>query len=263
MERAIEAEYRRQVEALETGEGVVQETRRYDQKTGKTTSMRRKENSADYRYFPDPDLPEIYLSDAEMAEIRASIPALPDERRMRYMQQYGLTAYAAEQLTAERWLAEYFERAAGLAESPVALCNLILGEVFAQITLRDTAHTGERGPEALPIAPEHLAALSDMIGTGKVNSSTGKKILATLFDRDQDPVAYAQAHDLFTLTDPAVLEAAARETLEKNPDMVKTYLSGKTTVEKALMGKAMALTRGKADPEALRRKLLELLGKQG
>lgn len=263
VERAIEAEYRRQVEALETGEGVVQETRRYDQKTGKTTSMRRKENSADYRYFPDPDLPEIYLSDAEMAEIRASIPALPDERRMRYMQQYGLTAYAAEQLTAERWLAEYFERAAGLAESPVALCNLILGEVFAQITLRDTAHTGERGPEALPIAPEHLAALSDMIGTGKVNSSTGKKILATLFDRDQDPVAYAQAHDLFTLTDPAVLEAAARETLEKNPDMVKTYLSGKTTVEKALMGKAMALTRGKADPEALRRKLLELLGKQG
>ena len=96
----------------------MQETRRYDQKTGKTTSMRRKENSADYRYFPDPDLPEIYLSDAEMAEIRASIPALPDERRMRYMQQYGLTAYAAEQLTAERWLAEYFERAAGLAESP-------------------------------------------------------------------------------------------------------------------------------------------------
>ena len=263
VERAIEAEYRRQVEALETGEGVVQETRRYDQKTGKTTSMRRKENSADYRYFPDPDLPEIYLSDAEMAEIRASIPALPDERRMRYMQQYGLTAYAAEQLTAERWLAEYFERAAGLAESPVALCNLILGEVFAQITLRDTAHTGERGPEALPIALEHLAALSDMIGTGKVNSSTGKKILAALFDRDQDPVAYAQAHDLFTLTDPAVLEAAARETLEKNPDMVKTYLSGKTTVEKALMGKAMALTRGKADPEALRRKLLELLGKQG
>ena len=111
----------------------MQETRRYDQKTGKTTSMRRKENSADYRYFPDPDLPEIYLSDAEMAEIRASIPALPDERRMRYMQQYGLTAYAAEQLTAERWLAEYFERAAGLAESPMALCNLILGEVFAQI----------------------------------------------------------------------------------------------------------------------------------
>ena len=178
------------------------------------------------------------------------------------MQQYGLTAYAAEQLTAERWLAEYFERAAGLAQSPVALCNLILGEVFAQITLRDTAHTGERGPEALPIAPEHLAALSDMIGAGKVNSSTGKKILAALFDQDQDPAAYAQAHDLFTLTDPAALEAAAREALENNPDMVQTYLSGKTSVEKALMGKAMALTRGKADPEALRQKLLKLLGEQ-
>ncbi len=262
VERAIEAEYRRQVQALEAGEEVVQETRRYDQRTGKTSSMRRKENSADYRYFPDPDLPEIYLSDAEMAEIRASIPALPDERRMRYMQRYGLTAYAAEQLTAERWLAEYFEQAAALAQNPVALCNLILGEAFAQIALRDSEHTGERGPEALPVAPEHMAALSDMIGTGKVNSSTGKKILAALFDHDQDPEAYARTHDLFTLTDSAALEAAAREAVEKNPDMVRSYRAGKTSVEKALMGKAMALTRGKADPEALRQKLLELLGKQ-
>ena len=250
------------MQALEAGEEVVQETRRYDQRTGKTSSMRRKENSADYRYFPDPDLPEIYLSDAEMAEIRASIPALPDERRMRYMQRYGLTAYAAEQLTAERWLAEYFEQAAALAQNPVALCNLILGEAFAQIALRDSEHTGERGPEALPVAPEHMAALSDMIGTGKVNSSTGKKILAALFDHDQAPEAYARTHDLFTLTDSAALEAAAREAVEKNPDMVRSYHAGKTSVEKALMGKAMALTRGKADPEALRQKLLELLGKQ-
>ncbi|MEG2315215.1 MAG: Asp-tRNA(Asn)/Glu-tRNA(Gln) amidotransferase subunit GatB, partial [Clostridia bacterium] len=130
VERAIEAEYTRQLAAVEAGEAIVQETRRYDQKTGKTTSMRRKENSADYRYFPDPDLPEVYLSDAEMAELCARIPALPDERREQYMREYGLTAYAAEQLTAERWLAEYFENAVKQAASPVGLANLLLGEVF-------------------------------------------------------------------------------------------------------------------------------------
>lgn len=259
VERAIQAEYQRQVEAVESGETIVQETRRYDQRTGKTSSMRRKENSADYRYFPDPDLPEVYLSDAEMAQIRASIPALPDERRAQYMREYSLTAYAAEQLTAERWLAEYFERAAKLCQSPVALANLLLGEVFAQLTLRDTEKTGERDASALPIAPEHLAGLSDLISSGRVNSSTGKKILAVMFDGDCDPQAYARAHDLFTLTDASALEEAAGRVLAANPDMVKSYRAGKTNVEKALMGKAMAETKGKADPEQLRSIMLKML----
>lgn len=261
VERAIRAEYERQVHALEAGERIVQETRRYDQKTGRTSAMRRKEDSADYRYFPEPDLPEIVLTDAEMSELRAAIPVLPDERRAQYTSRYGLSAYAAEQLTAERWLADYFERAAELAADPAALCNLILGEVFAQMTLRDAAHTGDRGPEALPVAPEHLAALSDLIGAGRVNSSTGKKILAALFDADQDPVRYAETHDLFALTDPAALAAAAKQAIEQNPALVKSYLGGKTTVEKALMGKAMALTRGKADAERLREALLALLSR--
>ncbi len=259
VERAIQAEYQRQAAAIEAGEPIVQETRRYDQKTGKTSSMRRKENSADYRYFPDPDLPPVCLSDAQMAELRASIPVLPDERRAQYMRDYGLSAYAAEQLTAERWLAEYFEAAAAEAQSPAALCNLILGEAFAQIALRDTAHTGERDASSLPIAPGHLAKLSNLMSPGRVNISTGKKILSALFDKDCDPEAYAAANDLFTLTDAAVLEQAARKALALNPDMVQSYKAGKTNVEKALMGKAMAETRGKADPERLRKLLLTLL----
>ena len=175
------------------------------------------------------------------------------------MRDYGLSAYAAEQLTAERWLAEYFEAAAEEAQSPVALCNLILGEVFAQITLRDTAHTGERDASSLPIAPAHLAKLSDLISQSRVNSSTGKKILSALFDNDCDPEAYAAANDLFTLTDPAALERAARNALAANPGMVQSYKAGKTNVEKALMGKAMAETCGKADPERLRAILVGLL----
>ena len=259
VERAIAAEYARQVAALEAGEPVVQETRRYDQKTGKTTSMRRKENSADYRYFPDPDLPDILLSREEMEELRLSIPTLPDELRERFMREYGLSAYAAEQLSAERWLADYFTRAAALARDPVVLANLILGEAFAQMTLRDTERTGERDARSLPVSPEHMAALADLLATSRLNSSTGKKILSAMFDSDCDPEQYATEHDLFTLSDEGALRAAVQKVLAQNPDMVVSYRSGKTNVEKALMGKAMAETRGKADPERLRELLMERL----
>ncbi len=266
VERAIQAEYDRQVAALEAGEEVVQETRRYDQKTGKTTSMRRKENSADYRYFPDPDLPEVRLTDADMEAIRAEIPTLPDARREAYRSEYGLSAYAAEQITAERWLAEYFEEAAAVAQSPVGVANLLQGEVFALMSARATeaeksGRSATEGRESLPVSPTHLAKLSDLLADGRVNSSTGKKILAALFIEDCDPEAYAEAHGLFTVSDDATLADAITRTLAENPDMVQTYRDGKVNVEKALMGKAMAVTRGKANPEKLAQMLHEALGR--
>ncbi len=266
VERAIQAEYDRQVAALEAGEEVVQETRRYDQKTGKTTSMRRKENSADYRYFPDPDLPEVRLTDADMEAIRAEIPTLPDARREVYRSEYGLSAYAAEQITAERWLAEYFEEAAAVAQSPVGVANLLQGEVFALMSARATEAeksgcSAVEGWESLPVSPTHLAKLSDLLADGRVNSSTGKKILAALFIEDCDPEAYAEAHGLFTVSDDATLADAITRTLAENPDMVQTYRDGKVNVEKALMGKAMAVTRGKANPEKLAQILHEALGR--
>ena len=266
VERAIQAEYDRQVAALEAGEEVVQETRRYDQKTGKTTSMRRKENSADYRYFPDPDLPEVRLTDADMEAIRAEIPTLPDARREAYRSEYGLSAYAAEQITAERWLAEYFEEAAAVAQSPVGVANLLQGEVFALMSARATEAeksgcSAVEGRESLPVSPTHLAKLSDLLADGRVNSSTGKKILAALFIEDCDPEAYAEAHGLFTVSDDATLADAITRTLAENPDMVQTYRDGKVNVEKALMGKAMAVTRGKANPEKLAQMLHEALGR--
>jgi aspartyl-tRNA(Asn)/glutamyl-tRNA(Gln) amidotransferase subunit B len=264
VERAIQAEYDRQVAALEAGEEVVQETRRYDQKTGKTTSMRRKENSADYRYFPDPDLPEVRLTDADMEAIRAEIPTLPDARREAYRNEYGLSAYAAEQITAERWLAEYFEEAAAVAQSPVGVANLLQGEVFALMGVRATeaeksGSSAAEGRESLPVSPTHLAKLSDLLADGRVNSSTGKKILSALFSEDCDPEAYAEAHGLFTVSDDATLTDAITRTLTENPDMVRTYRGGKVSVEKALMGKAMAVTRGKANPEKLAQMLHEAL----
>ncbi len=250
VERAIEAEYRRQVDVLEQGGEVCQETRRYDQKTGLTYGMRQKENSADYRYFPEPDIPWIEVTPDELRDLRASIPPLPDERR-EHLLSLGLPPRASELLTEELWLSNLFDQAAALAADPVALANLILGEGFSLMT--------QRGLDVLPIKPERLAALSGLMASGKVNSTTGKKILAALFDGDFDPEAYAKEHDLFLITDDAYLETIVQNVLAANPDMVMRYASGKINVAKALMGKAMAEARGKADPEKLSALVLRLL----
>ncbi|HPF88472.1 MAG TPA: Asp-tRNA(Asn)/Glu-tRNA(Gln) amidotransferase subunit GatB, partial [Candidatus Limiplasma sp.] len=256
VERAIKAEYERQIAAMESGEEIVQETRRYDQKSGKTSSMRRKENSADYRYFPDPDLPEVRLTDEQMNDIKAEIPVLPDARREAYMRDYGLTAYAAEQLTSERWMADYFEQAAAHAKSAVNIANLLQGEVFAILSARATEAeknglSAPEGIESLPIAPINLAKLSDLMVDSRVNSSTGKRIVGAMFEQDCDPETYAQAHALFTVSDDAILREIVQKVIDQNPAMVESYCKGKVTVERALMGKAMAETKGKADPEQL------------
>lgn len=251
VERAISAESRRQAAILEAGGAVLQETRRYDQKTGLTYGMRRKENSADYRYFPEPDLPEVFLSESELEALRALIPVLPDERAARYVQLYGLTPDEAERMASERWLAEYFESAAELAQSPSTLKHLMLGEAFAQMALR--------GLERLPVAPERMARLSDLASSGRVNSTTAKKLLSAMLDTDCEPEAYAAEHGLFLLTDEGALLEAARRAVRENPAMVERYLGGKTNVEKALMGKAMALTKGRAEPERLRACLTRVL----
>ena len=264
VERAIKAEYERQIAAVEAGEEIVQETRRFDQKTGKTSSMRRKENSADYRYFPDPDLPEVRLTEEQMEAIKAEIPALPDARREAYMRDYGLTAYAAEQLTSERWLADYFEEAVTHAKSAVSVANLLQGEVFAILSARaaeaeKNGAAAPEGAESLPVSPANLAKLGDLMADGRVNSSTGKRILGVLFTQDCDPEAYAQQHALFAVSDDVILMETVERTLAQNPDMVESYRKGKTTVERALMGKAMAATKGKADPERLSQLLQQAL----
>ena len=250
VERAIRAEYARQAEILDAGGTVLQETLRFDQRTGKTIVMRRKETTGDYRYFPEPDLPPVVFSAEELEQLRASLPMLPDKKRALFQQKYGLPRKAAELLTDEKWLADYF--------MPAALANLLLGEVFARLTLRETPGT-ERDETSLPIPPRRLAALSNLLDEGRVNSSTGKKILAALFDEDVEPETYAQEHGLFLVTDENVLRQAAEQALRDNPSMVKGYLRGKFTVEKALMGKAMALARGRADPERLSQLVHEAL----
>lgn len=165
VQRAIEEEYRRQVEAVERGETIVQETRRFDQQTGKTSAMRRKENANDYRYFPDPDLATIVTGEDTLAAWREELPVLPDQRKARYMADYGLTAYAAEQLVSEKALAEYFEAACESTAAPKTLANLMLTEVFRLLPPESTA---------IPLAPAHLGRLADMVEQGDISAGVAK-----------------------------------------------------------------------------------------
>lgn len=240
--KAIEQEYQRQVEAVEKGERIVQETRRFDQATGKTYSMRRKEDANDYRYFPDPDLMPIETPLSQIEALRREIPPLPDERKAAYIRDYGLTPYAAEQLTGLREIADYFEQAAMLTHAPVTLCNLLITEIFRLLPPESTA---------IPISPAHLAGLADLLEEGQVNSSAGKKVLSILWEQDQDPGEVVRAQGLSQLSDPEALLAAVREAISQNPKLAEGYKKGKDATAKALMGQAMALTQGKANPVKL------------
>ena len=170
--RAVEYEFRRQVEALEAGEEIIQETRRFDQASGKTFSMRRKEDANDYRYFPDPDLPPIEVSPDLLRELQAQIPVLPDQRKKEYVKRFGLTDYAAEQITLSREAADYFEQAARRTRYPKLAANLVLSEVMRLMP----ADGGE-----IPVAPEHLGKLADLFGDGRINSGTCRQAVAQLW----------------------------------------------------------------------------------
>ncbi len=237
--KAIDYEYRRQVDAVESGEGVIQETRRFDANTGKTYSMRKKEDANDYRYFPDPDLPPIVITEQKLAELKAEIPMLPDERKALYTEKFGLTAYDSEVITNELAVADYFETAAEKTRYPKLAANMLITDVLRAC---DT----ESG--MLPVKPERLAALSDLLGDGKINSLTAKKIIAALLESDFDPEDYVMAHGLEQINDRAVLEEFVREVLASDSKSVSSYKAGKTAALKAVVGKVMAKTAGKANP---------------
>ncbi len=250
VQRAIEEEYRRQVECARKGEAIVQETRRFDQQTGKTTAMRRKENANDYRYFPDPDLPPIVLDKSAVDDLRASLPPLPDERKARYMADFGLSAYAAEQLVSDKLLADYFEEAAAATPAVKTLANLMLTEVFR---LR------ENEDASISILPAHLAAVAQMQEAGEINNSAAKKTVAALWQQDEEPADYIARCGLRQLSDEATLRAFVSAALAENPAMVAGYKAGKDKLKKALMGEAMRKSGGMANPAILQRLMDEAL----
>lgn len=248
--KAIEYEFRRQVDAIEAGEEIVQETRRFDSDTGETYSMRRKENANDYRYFPDPDLPPIEISDELLERLKSEIPMLPDERRAVYMNEYGLTAYDADVITSELSTADYFDRCASRTAYPKLAANILITDL---LKLADP-DTGE-----LPIKAERPAEIAELLGTQRINSTTAKKIVKELVGGDFDVNKYVADNALEQINDREVLYELAKSVVEANPKSVEDYRRGKAVALKSLVGQVMGRTGGKANPTIVNELVEELV----
>ena len=250
--RAIEYEFARQVSVLEEGGEVIQETRRFDMNTGKTSSMRSKENADDYRYFPDPDLVPILVSEVLRRELAERIPVLPDQRKAQYQTQYGLSSLTAEALVTRKDIADYFEAVAQGTRYPLLAANLVAGEV-ARLCPEE---------QAIPVAPEHIASLADLLGEGRVNGSTCKRVVALLFQEDQEPGALIEAQGLQQISDEKVLLPLAREVLEQSQKVVSDLQRGNKNAFHALVGQMMKKTQGKGNPQVIQKILAQLLGEE-
>ena len=237
--KAIEYEYKRQVDTLKAGEQIIQETRRFDADSGKTYSMRSKENANDYRYFPDPDLPPIKKNKAEIDSLLSKIPTLPDQRKKEYTQKYGLTPYDAEIITSQKEFADYFEAAAKSTDFPKLAANLLIGEVFRMMQPDDVV---------IPISAKHLAEIAQMSGSNIINSSTAKKLCKMLWDNDRDPAEIVEEQGLAQINDSQQISAWADEVFAQNPKSIADYRKGKTAAMGALIGQVMAKSRGRANP---------------
>ncbi len=237
--KAIDYEYRRQVDAIESGEVIVQETRRFDSAAGKTYSMRRKEDANDYRYFPDPDLPPIEISEEKLSSLKAEIPMLPDERKEIYTSKYGLTPYDGEMITSEKSVADYFEKCAALTAYPKIAANILITDILRYMD----EESGD-----IPISPENLAKVAEMQGSQRINSSTAKKMVKELLSGPFDPELYAEENGLWQINDTVLLEKMVKEAVSANAKSVEDYKNGKESALKAIVGAVMAKTGGKGNP---------------
>ena len=251
--RAIAYESRRQIDLLEDGEAVVQETRRWDDNKGYSYAMRSKEDAQDYKYFPEPDLPPIEISDARIQEIRESMPELPEQKKRRYREELGLPEYDTEILTGNLAFVTLFEETVKLCDSPKDVANWIMGEVMK--LLNDTGTL----PEDMTLAPEKLAVVIQMVKSGKINRGTGKTVLEKVFTDGVDPESYVKENNLAQITDLGAIRPVLEEVIAANEKSVSEYKAGKTQAMGYIMGQAMRALKGKAPAQEVQKMLHELL----
>ena len=250
---AIEGERARQIELLEAGKEVVQETRRWDDNKEHSYAMRSKEDAQDYRYFPEPDLVPVVISDEWIQKIRDRQPELRPEKMERYKREFDIPGYDAELLTESRKVADLFEKTAELCGKPKKAANWIMGDVFRLMK--------ENGmePEELRFSPEHLAKLISLTDAGTVSASVAKKVFEHVFAEDADPEKYVEEHGLKTVNDEGAIREAVEKVLADNPQAVADYKGGKQKAFGALMGQSMRALKGKADPVAVTKMIQEML----
>ena len=251
--RAIEGERKRQIELLEDGKKVVQETRHWDDNKESSRAMRSKEDAKDYRYFPDPDLPPVTISDAWIQEIKDRQPELKTEKMARYQEEYGLSAYDADIITEAKHMADIFEATVSLCGKPKEAANWLMVEVMR--LLKEEALE----LEAIRFSPENLAKLIVLVDNGTINRTVAKEVFEKIFAEDIDPEAYVEENGLKVVNDEGALRAVIREVIAANPQSVTDYHNGKERARGFLVGQTMRAMKGKADPAMVNRVLEELL----
>ena len=251
--RAIEGERQRQIELLEDGKAVIQETRRWDDNKESSKPMRSKEDAKDYRYFPDPDLPPVVISDQWIEKVRAAQPELRDEKMERYQKEYGLPAYDASILTESKAMADLFEETVKLCKKPKEASNWLMVE--AMRLLKEKAME----PEEMGLSAASLAALIDMVESKEINRTIAKTVFQEMFDQDLDPRQYVKEHGLGMVADDGALRKAIEQVMEENPQSVADYKSGKTKAMGYLVGQTMKAMKGKADPASVSSMVKEML----
>ena len=251
--RAIDYEARRQIELLQEGKQVVQETRRWDENKDATYAMRSKENAQDYRYFPEPDLPPVQLSQAYLDRLRDAQPELAAEKRARYQADYDLPLYDCQMITSDRVLARFFEELVSLGTPPKQGANWIMGEVLGALSAKGLE------PGDMKLSAATLARLIALVGSGKLNRNTAVKVFEAVFDDDGDVDAYVRSHGLEQVSDAGLVEAAVSQVLDANPQSVADFRGGREKAFGFLVGQVMRQLKGRADPklvnELLRQKL--------
>ena len=251
--RAIEGERARQIELIEEGKKVIQETRRWDYNKESSHAMRSKEDAQDYRYFPEPDLVPVVISDEWIERVKARQPEMRDEKLIRYHDEFGLPKYDAEILTGDKSFADLFEAAAAICGKPKKVSNWIMTETIRLLK------ENEMDPDQIRFSPEHLAKLVDLADAGSVTNTVAKEVFEKVFKEDIDPEAYVKEKGLLTVNDEGALRETVAKVVAENPQSVEDYHNGKEKAIGFLVGQTMKAMKGKANPALVNQILKELL----
>ena len=251
--RAIEGERARQIELLEDGKEVIQETRRWDDNKEYSYAMRSKEDAQDYRYFPDPDLVPVVISDEWIKEIKDAEPEFAEEKALRYKKQFDIPEYDISIITASKTLADLFEKTEAVCHNPKKVSNWLMGETMRLLKEK------EMEPEDIHFSPEHLAQLIELAEAGTINSTVAKEVFEKVFEEDIDPKQYVEEKGLGTVNDEGALRSTIEEIVAGNPQSVEDYKAGKKKAIGFLVGQTMKAMQGKANPGMVNKILTEIL----
>ena len=251
--RAIQGERERQIDLLEAGKEVIQETRRWDDNKEYSYAMRSKEDAQDYRYFPDPDLVPVYISDEWLDSIRSRQPEFRTEKMKRYKEEYDIPEYDIDIITGSKHLADIFEASVALGSQPKKVSNWLMVETMRLLKEK------EMEPEDIRFSPEHLSRLITLVDGKVINSSVAKEVFQVMFEEDVDPEQYVEEKGLKTVNDEGALRKVVEEVIAANSQSVEDYHNGKEKAIGFLVGQTMKAMKGKADPASVNQMLKELL----